>query len=101
MRPLAILAVAACSGGGSQPTPLTHAGAVSFNSGTTNSPIQHIVLVIQENRTFNNLFATFPGATGATTGLATFGTGPHRHTQREDAALPHLAPQHHVAAMLP
>ena len=32
------------------------------------SPIQHVVLLIQENRTFNNLFATFPGATGTTTG---------------------------------
>jgi len=30
------------------------------------SPIEHIVLIVQENRTFNNLFATFPGATGAT-----------------------------------
>jgi phospholipase C len=35
-----------------------------FTSGP--SPITHIVLIIQENRTFNNLFATFPGATGAT-----------------------------------
>jgi phospholipase C len=32
------------------------------------SPITHIVLIVQENRTFNNLFATFPGATGATIG---------------------------------
>jgi phospholipase C len=32
------------------------------------SPIEHIVLVIQENRTFNDFFATFPGADGSTTG---------------------------------
>jgi phospholipase C len=32
------------------------------------SPIQHIVLIVQENRSFNNLFATFPGADGTTTG---------------------------------
>jgi len=32
------------------------------------SPIQHVVLVIQENRTFNDFFATFPGADGTTTG---------------------------------
>ncbi|MGA8534501.1 MAG: alkaline phosphatase family protein [Candidatus Tumulicola sp.] len=30
--------------------------------------LQHIVLVIQENRSFDNLFATFPGADGATSG---------------------------------
>jgi|SRR5580700_1042629 phospholipase C len=28
----------------------------------------HIVIIIQENRTFDNLFATFPGADGATRG---------------------------------
>jgi phospholipase C len=32
------------------------------------SPIKHVVLVIQENRTFNNFFATYPGADGTTTG---------------------------------
>ena len=30
---------------------------------SASSPIQHVVLVIQENRTFNNFFATYPGAT--------------------------------------
>jgi phospholipase C len=47
-------------GGRSELTPASGSG-----SGT---PIQHIVLVIQENRTFNNFFATFPGATGTTVG---------------------------------
>ncbi len=32
------------------------------------SPIKHIILVIQENRSFDNLFATFPGADGTTNG---------------------------------
>lgn len=32
------------------------------------SPIAHIVVMIQENRTFNDFFATFPGADGATSG---------------------------------
>jgi phospholipase C len=31
--------------------------------------IQHVVIIVQENRSFDNLFATFPGADGATTGL--------------------------------
>ncbi len=37
-------------------------------SSSSGSPIQHIVLIVQENRTFNNFFATFPGATGTTIG---------------------------------
>ena len=39
------------------------------NSGSgSGSPIDHVVLLVQENRSFNNLFATFPGATGTTVG---------------------------------
>jgi phospholipase C len=30
--------------------------------------IQHIVFIVKENRSFNNYFGTFPGATGATSG---------------------------------
>ena len=30
--------------------------------------IKHVVVVMQENRSFDNLFATFPGADGTTTG---------------------------------
>lgn len=37
------------------------------------TPIKHIILMVQENRTFNNLFATFPGATGTTTGKEKIG----------------------------
>jgi len=33
------------------------------------SPIAHIVVIIQENRSFDDLFATFPNADGATEGL--------------------------------
>ena len=36
---------------------------------TTASPIKHIIIVVQENRSFDDLFATFPGADGATQGL--------------------------------
>ncbi len=34
----------------------------------TASPIQHIIIMIQENRSFDDLFATFPGANGTTKG---------------------------------
>src|SRR5947209_9316647 len=30
------------------------------------SPIQHIVILVKENRSFDNYFGTFPGADGAT-----------------------------------
>lgn len=36
--------------------------------GAARTPIRHIVLVIQENRTFNDFFATYQGADGTTTG---------------------------------
>jgi phospholipase C len=37
------------------------------------SVVQHIVFIIKENRTFDNMFGTYPGANGATT--ATLSTG--------------------------
>lgn len=35
--------------------------------------IRHIVLLVKENRTFDNYFGTFPGANGATTGTISTG----------------------------
>ncbi len=32
------------------------------------APIEHVVFIVKENRTFNNYFATYPGAEGATEG---------------------------------
>jgi phospholipase C len=53
-------------GGGSASLP----GALSLRpqSGSGSSPIQHVVLVVQENRSFDNFFALFPGADGAKRG---------------------------------
>jgi phospholipase C len=34
----------------------------------TRSPIEHVVIVVQENRSFDDLFARFPGADGASRG---------------------------------
>ncbi len=44
--------------------------ALSFGKhrGSGSTPIQHVILMVQENRSFDNLFATFPGANGATRG---------------------------------
>jgi phospholipase C len=60
------LGVASCGGGSSDPT---LAAPLARSASGTGSPIQHIVVVIQENRSFDDLFATFPGADGATEGL--------------------------------
>ena len=37
------------------------------------APIQHIVFVIKENRTFDNYFGGFPGADGTTSGITSAG----------------------------
>jgi phospholipase C len=58
------MALGAC-GGGMSPT----GGGMPFaRPGSGSSPIQHVVLIVQENRSFDNLFAKFPGANGATRG---------------------------------
>ena len=36
----------------------------------TSTPIKHVVFLIKENRTFDHLFGTFPGANGVSTGMA-------------------------------
>ena len=35
----------------------------------TRTPIKHVVFIMKENRTFDNLFGAFPGADGASTGM--------------------------------
>lgn len=63
----AALALAACNGSSST----VASPPLRPQSGTgSSSPIQHVVLVIQENRSFNDFFATFAGADGTTTGEA-------------------------------
>jgi hypothetical protein len=46
---------------GTSPTPIP-----TIAPGST--PVKHVVFVVKENRTFNNYFATYPGAAGATSG---------------------------------
>ncbi|MBV8197174.1 MAG: hypothetical protein JO263_03485 [Candidatus Eremiobacteraeota bacterium] len=47
-----------------------NARGVNPASASSPSPIQHVVIMVQENRTFNDFFATFPGADGTTVGKA-------------------------------
>jgi phospholipase C len=57
----------ACSGGaGSSPASFLPAGMRPASS--SSQPIKHIIIMVQENRSFDNLFARFPGADGATQG---------------------------------
>ena len=56
-----------CAGGLSPIAPRASQPAAAFESHAT-TKVAHVVILIQENRTFDNLFATFPGADGATQG---------------------------------
>jgi phospholipase C len=49
-------------------------GSARQTSGSSGQ-IQHVVIMIQENRSFDDFFATFPGATGATQGLMKLPSG--------------------------
>jgi phospholipase C len=59
----------------SPPTPspsvITTGSPHAFNADAldTKFPIKHVVFLIKENRTFDNLFGTFPGANGQTWGM--------------------------------
>ncbi|HEV3354988.1 MAG TPA: alkaline phosphatase family protein [Acidimicrobiales bacterium] len=69
---LSTAVVAACSSGGSKPTaatPTTTAASASGSPTTDSSAvgiakIKHVVVIMQENRSFDSYFGTFPGADG-------------------------------------
>jgi phospholipase C len=60
------LVLSGCSQGMPAPA-FSGASPSTIQSRLTASPIQHVVVMIQENRTFNDFFATYPGADGTTT----------------------------------
>jgi len=55
--------LAGCGGAGSK-------AALSGAASVSSSKIQHVVIIMQENRTFDNLFYGFPGADSATNGMS-------------------------------
>jgi hypothetical protein len=61
-RPLALI-VAVILFFVSGPRPVAPIATASGCAGTLTSCITHVVVIIQENRSFNNLFYNFPGAT--------------------------------------
>src|SRR5215469_1894505 len=58
-RLLAVLLLAACT---SSARPLPSVPAAPLTQPALTTPIKHIVIIVQENRSFENLFAGFPGA---------------------------------------
>ncbi|MBV9719474.1 MAG: hypothetical protein JOZ77_09140 [Candidatus Eremiobacteraeota bacterium] len=64
------LIASACSSAEHAPGGVSNFSRTSMLPATSSkgSPISHVVFVVQENRSFNNLFMGFPGATTATYG---------------------------------
>jgi phospholipase C len=67
---IAIGVLAACSGRSAMPgaPALPSTQSAMHRHDSSGGQISHVVIVIQTNRSFDNLFATFPGADGATVG---------------------------------
>ncbi len=70
-----LLALAACNGGSNAVNVPTTAAlaAKPMRRSVSTTPIKHVIFIIQENRSFNNLFVGFPGATTQDYGYDTRG----------------------------
>ena len=60
------LLVAACTSSGSSSAPPRTSGSASSASATETGiqKIKHVVIIMQENRSFDSFFGTYPGADG-------------------------------------
>jgi len=67
-----LVAMAGCGGGSSSSAP--QVPFLPLPSPAPGRYFTHIVIVVQENRTFDNLFATYPGADGTRVGKTHNGT---------------------------
>jgi phospholipase C len=71
---LSFFVLAACASGGSSSLPATKGwSALRAFSGTGSGKIKHVIYVIQENRSFDNLFQGYPGADTVSSGLNSHG----------------------------
>ena len=68
-------ALASCGAGSPVPSPLGVAtqSSSAFRHRSVGNYIKHVVIIVQENRSFDNLFAAFPGADGQTYGKNSMG----------------------------
>jgi phospholipase C len=58
---------------GLSPATVTASPSATASTTPTPDPIKHVVILMKENRTFDNYFGTFPGADGATSGKISTG----------------------------
>ena len=61
--------ISACSAAGQIP-PTAPLAVQAHARGLPATPIKHVVIIVQENRSFDNLFGTFPGANGLNSAAA-------------------------------
>jgi phospholipase C len=86
------LLLGSCGGGGGSTIPSGggSSGLPHLPPAKKGKHFTHIVVMVQENRTFDNLFATFPGADGTTTGKThNGGSIPLKKGNLESKASPH------------
>ncbi len=86
MSVLLSLAVSGCGGGAAGPPPTTNLPPPP--PAKKGKHFTHVVIIVQENRTFDNLFATFPGADGTTVGKTHNGTMRLRESNLESPISP-------------
>jgi phospholipase C len=85
---IAALGIVSCAGGSATTTGNGVPQELSPASGSgSSSYVQHVVVVIQENRTFDNLFATFPGADGTTQGRMKLPSGGYTYVPLQQSNL--------------
>ena len=71
LAPIALALCAACSAAGSPPSgPMAPPVSESSDGGSVGKYVQHVVIVVQENRSFENFFAGYPGADAPAYGYA-------------------------------
>ncbi|HEX6581298.1 MAG TPA: alkaline phosphatase family protein [Actinomycetota bacterium] len=81
---------------GETPDPGDDGNGIQSPSPDPNSPIQHVIFLVKENRSFDHYFGTYPGAEGATEGgtiedcdATAFGDGPVIDLEEAPLVLPH------------
>ena len=70
---LALFLLSGCSGSGTGTPPVAFHDAASVRS-LASGKIQHVIIIVQENRSFDNLFAGYPGADTQSYGYTNDGT---------------------------
>jgi phospholipase C len=92
-----IVLASACGGSGSSAASGGSSGLPPLTPAKKGNRFTHIVILIQENRTFDNLFATFPGADGAATGKTHAGSVPLEKSDLESRVSPNNLSQYFLA----